>query len=323
LILADHVWSDDSNDGVPEPVGGGGETDTTGSDWEWEDLTNENPRTRSPGGGEEEDEDGDECNLSVDGRDVDGTSLTGGILECLVESNGDTNDGNQELTDQHTTSTNDQKRTTTKLLYSVEREWSRSDVDSSEDHGNDEWVGNGTGGLEERSRVVEDKVDTSPLLHHLKRSTENGAAKVRVGSTETTAEASSPGADETSSWDDTALVLIVGDDLSKLGLNVFRLGWLSTKSGEGSRCLFELTALDVVTWGIWESQETTSKDKGPCELDGNWDAVLSRVTDVLCDVNDDGGEEDTNGDTELVTCNQSTTNSLWSLRGVVSIYSVE
>jgi len=32
LIRTDHVRSDDRDDGVPEPVGGGGESDTTGSD---------------------------------------------------------------------------------------------------------------------------------------------------------------------------------------------------------------------------------------------------------------------------------------------------
>ncbi len=116
--------------------------------------------------------------MGVDGRVVESTGLASSVLEGLVETDSDTDDGNQELTDQHTSGTNDQEWTTTELLNSVEGQWSRSDVDSSEDHGDDEWVGDGTGGLEERSGVVEDEVDTSPLLHHLERGTKNGAAKV-------------------------------------------------------------------------------------------------------------------------------------------------
>ena len=52
---------------VPEPVGGGGETYTTGSDWEREDLANNDPGTWSPRGSEHGDVDADERNHSVDG----------------------------------------------------------------------------------------------------------------------------------------------------------------------------------------------------------------------------------------------------------------
>ena len=67
LIGVNHVGGDNGNDSVPEPVGGGGESDTTRSDGEREDLANDDPGAGAPGGGEEEDEDGDEGNLSVDG----------------------------------------------------------------------------------------------------------------------------------------------------------------------------------------------------------------------------------------------------------------
>ncbi len=89
---------------------------------------------------------------------------------------------------------------------------------------------------------------------------------------------------------------------------------MTTKSSKGSRCLFEVSALDVVTWGIWESEETSSKNDSPSKLNGDWDTVLSGVVDVLCDVDEDRGEEDTDGNAELVTCDQGTTNSLWSLQ---------
>jgi len=185
LILGDHEGSDDTDDGVPQPVGGGRKSDTTGSDGQREDLTDQDPGTRTPGGGEEEDEDGDECDLGVDGANVDsaedlGTSSVGTDRVGLVESDGDTDDGDNELTDQHAESSPDQKWATTELLNGVERDGSRAHVDEGEDQGDQEDVVDGTGGLQERSRVVEDEVDTSPLLHHLERGTKNGLAQVGV-----------------------------------------------------------------------------------------------------------------------------------------------
>jgi len=70
VLRSDHVWGDDSNDGIPEPVASSGDTDTTGTDWEREDFTNDNPSSWTPGRGEKEDEDGDECDLSVNSGQV-------------------------------------------------------------------------------------------------------------------------------------------------------------------------------------------------------------------------------------------------------------
>jgi len=61
VFLTDHVGGDDSDDAVPEPVGGGRETDTTGTDGDGEDFSNHNPGCGTPGGGEEKDVDADEC----------------------------------------------------------------------------------------------------------------------------------------------------------------------------------------------------------------------------------------------------------------------
>ena len=68
FILVHEVWGNDSHDAVPEPVGGGRETDTTGSDWERENLADNNPSTWSPGGGEHEDVEANECNHGRCGR---------------------------------------------------------------------------------------------------------------------------------------------------------------------------------------------------------------------------------------------------------------
>jgi len=37
-VGVDHVGGDDGDDGIPEPVGGSGKTNTTGTDWEWENF---------------------------------------------------------------------------------------------------------------------------------------------------------------------------------------------------------------------------------------------------------------------------------------------
>ena len=55
LVGVDHVRGDDGDDAVPEPVGGGGKSDTSGSDWQGEDLSDADPGTWSPSGSEEED----------------------------------------------------------------------------------------------------------------------------------------------------------------------------------------------------------------------------------------------------------------------------
>jgi len=164
IIGANHVWSDDGDDCVPEPVGRSGKTDTTGTDWQWEDLADDDPSTRTPSGGEEKDEDGDECNLGVNGRDVVGNCVAGSVQVGFVEADCNTNDGDKELADQHAKGTPDEKRATTELLNGVERDRSRADVDESKDQRNQKGVADSAGGLQEWSRVVKDEVDTSPEI---------------------------------------------------------------------------------------------------------------------------------------------------------------
>ena len=140
------MFGSDVNLRVPEPVGGGGKSNTTRADREREDLANDDPGARAPGAGKEEDEDGDECDLGVDSRDVDSAGLTSGVLEGLVESNSDTNDGNEELADQHAKGTPDEQRTTTPLLNGVEGDRGGADVDKGEDHRDQEGVADGASG---------------------------------------------------------------------------------------------------------------------------------------------------------------------------------
>jgi len=150
---ADEVGSDNGDDAVPHPVGGSGETDTTGTDGKGEDLADKNPGSGTPGGGEEEDVDADEGDHGAD------SFVVGGV-------DGSDN-GADELANTHTNSTPDQDRTTAELLNDIEGDRSGADVDEGGDKRDQKGVGDRSQRLEEDGTEVEDEVNSSPLLHHL------------------------------------------------------------------------------------------------------------------------------------------------------------
>jgi len=152
-----------------------------------------------------------------------------------------------------------------------------------------------------------------PLLHHLKRGTENRATDVGFLNPETALKAVCPAGDESTLRNQGTLILLVGNDFSKFHLNILGIDGLATKSGEGLGCLLEPASLDEVARRVWEEHQANAENESPKELDGNWDAVSSSVGTVLGGINNNGGEEDTNGDTELVTSDEGTTNFLWAL----------
>ena len=91
---------------VPKPVGGGGKTNTAGTDWKREDLSNDDPRTWTPSGSEEEDVDADERYHGAD--------------RFIVSPVGSADNGNDELADDHTQSTPNEKGAATKSLNGPE-----------------------------------------------------------------------------------------------------------------------------------------------------------------------------------------------------------
>ena len=292
------------------PVGGSGDGNTTRADRKREDLANDDPGTRAPRAGKEEDEDGDEGDLGVDGGVVHCASIASGVDEGLVEADGDTDDGNEELTDQHAKGTPDEQRTTTPLLNGVEGDRGGADIDEGEDQRDQEGVADGASGRQERSRVVEDEVDTSPLLHHLERSSKNGLAQVGVGLPDRAAEAVGPALVPATSRNDGALVLLVGNDLGKLRLDVLAVLGLASQLGESGLGLGDVLALDVVPGRFRKACNTTAEDETPGELNGNGNAVLATVGTVLDAVVHAGSDEETQSDGKLVSSDQGTTNLL-------------
>ena len=305
----DHVGGDDGNDGVPEPVGGGGQTDTTGADGQRENLADDDPGTGTPGGGEPKDEDGNEGDLGIDGGGVVSQALLGiaGIRVGVVEANGHTNDGDEELADKHSTGTDDEDSATTEALDSPEGERSGADVDKSENERDEETVLNGTGGLEERGGVVEDEVDAGPLLHHLERGTQDGSAQVRAGLAETALEAVGPATEPGGVGDESTLVFLVGDNLGQFTLDVDGVLGLATDTSKSVHGSGDVALLDEVTGRVGEEEQTAAENQSPGELDGDGDAVGAGVGAALCGVDDNGGKHDTNGDAELVSSDERTT----------------
>lgn len=125
------LWggNDGGTYGIPEPVRGSRQCNATSTDGEREDLADDDPGTRTPGGSEEEDEDGDKGNLSIDGRNVvcHGCAIRERV--GVVKANGDTNDRDKELADQHTSSTVYENCAAAESLNGVKGDGCGADID--------------------------------------------------------------------------------------------------------------------------------------------------------------------------------------------------
>lgn len=211
-----------------------------------------------------------------------------------------------EFTDEHAERSPDEQRTTAETLNGPKRHWCRADVDKCSDERDEEGVLNCPQRLEEDGAKVEDKVDAGKLLHHLERGAENGQAEVGVGSTQTASEACLPGSKVRGGRDESGLVLVVCDDFLEFGIDEGRV-LLATDTQERLTSAVDTAALDKVSGRLGKKEETESENHGPQELDGDGDTVRTRVHAVLGGIVDARGEEETNGDTELVATDKSAT----------------
>lgn len=308
-LVGDEVRGDDTDDAVPEPVGAGGQTDTAGTDGEGEDFTNDDPGTRTPGDGKGGDVQADEGNHGL-----------GGVLVVLSgRASSDTDDADNVLEGDHESGTADEQLTASNLLDRPERDRGRQDVDEGGDERDQERVLDRAELLEEDGAEVEDEVDTSELLHHLHEDTHGSAAGVGGWRADLALEASCPRTEITGLGKDGHLVLVVGNDLSEFILDVFGINGLATNTGKSSGGLVELSLLDKVTGRVREDGKTTSEDNGPQELHGNRDTVRASILALLGSVDDAVGEQNTDGDAELVAGNDSTTDLLGSNLGHVPV----
>ncbi|KAI2255605.1 hypothetical protein LOZ10_005651, partial [Ophidiomyces ophidiicola] len=271
---------------VPEPIRSGGQTDTAGTNGERVDFTNDDPGARTPGAGEEEDVDTDEGDHGLDG------------LGAVAD--GDAHDGDNELADEHAAGAPDEQGAAADALDGPEGNRGGADVDEGGDEADEEGIVDGAEGLEEGGAEVEDEVDAGPLLHHLQGDAEDGATQVagRVG--QRAAEAVEPGGKVAVVRHDLQLVLVVGDDLGELLLDVLGVDGLAAEGGEGGLGAVEVVLLDEVAGRLGQQEEADGEDEGPEHLQGDGDAVGAGVGAVLGAVVDARGEQQADGDAELV-----------------------
>ena len=144
---------------------------------------------------------------------------------------------------------------------------------------------------------------------------------------ETALEAVGPAGEPAAGWDHLALVLVICNDLGNFNLNVLRVFWLTAEPGKSVHSLLNLASLDEVAGRIWEEEQTTAKDDTPGELNADGDAIRAGAIVVFGGIVDAGGQQETDGDTELITGNKSATdftraleqNALVGCRQIISV----
>ena len=100
---------------------------------------------------------------------------------------------------------------------------------------------------------------------------------------------------------------MVGNNLSKFLLDVLGVLGLAADTRQDGSGLLELSLDDEVSWGFWEDEEPSRENDGRDELDGDRDAVGARIQSVLGRVVDARGNHEPNGDGELISSNNGTT----------------
>jgi hypothetical protein len=193
------------------------------------------------------------------------------IGSVLSSSSADGTDN--ELHDDHTSGTEDEKRATSNLLDHDKRGWGGEHVDQSGNERDQEGVGDGTKLLEENGSKVEDEVDTSQLLHGLHENTDGSTTGVGGRLADLALEAGQPGAKVAGLRKNGHFIFVVGNDLSKFILDVLRVEGLATHTAKGTGSLVKLSFLDPESGRFRQKSKTDGEDDSPQELDGNWDTV--------------------------------------------------
>lgn len=75
-------------------------------------------------------------------------------------------------------------------------------------------------------------------------------------------------------------------NLRQLILDIIRVLGLTTNAGKNLRSLSQVALSNKVTRGLGQTEQTTSQDQGPGELEADWDTVGARVETVLSAVVD-------------------------------------
>lgn len=191
----------------------------------------------------------------------------------------ETNSSNDKLADSHTDSAKEQELSSAPSVDQVQTGESGGDVDAGGDQTDGETVAD-TRVIEEGSSVVEDEVDTSQLLKSLKTTT-GGETLTKVALEAVDVAGLSEG----------QFVLVVGSDLSQLGLDSRVIDIKTSQFGERASGFFVLTLLDVESGCLGKNEETTEQDDCPGELNSERNAVASGVLTFLGSIANDRGKQ--------------------------------
>lgn len=211
--------------------------------------------------------------------DAAGGVLAGG---CCAE------DGDEELGDAHADGAPEEDGAAAPFLDGVEAREGGGDVNAVGDEADDEGVLE-AGVLEELGAVVEDEVDAGELLQGLQ------AAAGQQALEDVALEAV-----DVAGFAEAELVLVVGLDLGQFLADGRVVGRQAPELAEGFGGALDVAIFDHVPGCIGKDQHAADENDGPGKLDSDGDAVAAGVIPVLGGVVDDGGQEETDGNGELV-----------------------
>lgn len=287
---------------VEQPVGGGRQGKAAGTVLEREDFAGDDPAQRAPSRSKEEDVDAHKGNAGLLGIHV----MHENVTESILGGGGGAEHGNNQLADAHTDGAAQQQGAATPALHGPETGESGDDVDAGHDHLDDKGVADARVG-EILGAIVKYKVDARQLLQGLQSHT--GKLALAHGLAEAVQNAKRLAGD--------LLLLVVDSNLVELHADR-RVGrGQAADLAEGTGGLFVALATDEVAGRLGKHEHSTDKDQGPGKLDGNGNAVGAGVLALVGGVVDDGGEQEADGDGELVASDDGTADPLGSRLSLV------
>ena len=101
---------------------------------------------------------------------------------------------------------------------------------------------------------------------------------------------------------------MVGDNFGQLMLDIVRVGWMTSDPSKSDRSSIDPALLNIPSRRFGQEEESDTEDQSPQELDSHWDSVGTSVHPILGGVDDAICDQDTDGDTELVSGYNGTSN---------------
>jgi hypothetical protein len=259
------------------------------------------PGDGSPRRSEEEDVNANEG----DTRFLSSHVVDDNVSKIILTGGGGSQDGNEKLRDAHANSAHKQDRASSPLVNGIETGNCRTDIDTAGNQTDNKLILEPRV-LEELSAVVEDEVNASQLLKRLEEtSSKKTLSKVTLETF------------DVASASNTHLVLVVCLNLGKFIEQSRIISGETSQFGQASDSTFVVISLDQVAGCFRKDQHADYKDNGPCELDGDWDAIRTGIITSMGGVVHNSCQQKTNCDSELVRANNEATDPFGGSLGLV------